>query len=168
MPTCWPTICTRSDTGLPFAISTTGKRSARRPASGIGSRLMMPRLMLTMARKLRKAVSPAAAVKPAAWAMLIGPLMFFTETWPMIIRPIIVTVSADMRQVSLTASPARRDRSAARSAPGPRARASPGARRRSARCARPGRRPRRRTAPGNGLAVPLDTQSTVSPGRSRT
>jgi len=39
---------------------------------------------------------------PANSAMLIGPLMFFADTWPVTIRHSICTVSADISQVFAT------------------------------------------------------------------
>ena len=52
----------------------------------------------------RNGAKPIRAEYPAYSAMLIGPLIFFTETSPVNMRPIILTVSADIDQTRVTAT----------------------------------------------------------------
>jgi hypothetical protein len=66
-------------------------------------RFSTPRLMLTAARKLKKYARPISALLPAMSAIDSGPDMFFSDTSPMIIRPIIDTVKVTISQVLSTA-----------------------------------------------------------------
>ena len=62
----------------------------------------MPRLMLTTARKLKNELKPCCALSPATAAIVNGPDMFLSDTWPTIMCAIIFTVSDVISQVFAT------------------------------------------------------------------
>ena len=102
-PTFCPCNCICSDNGFPLHHSKKYINKCPPSSMGIGNKLRIPRLILIMAKKLKKARTPLSADAPANCAILIGPPKFLLDTSPASIPTKLFTVNADIFHVVSTA-----------------------------------------------------------------